>query len=197
MPRAFTEPEQLAIRSRLLQAGREALPRTGFRRTAIEDLTRAVGISKGAFYRFFETKEALWTALLAEGEAVARGGIRDALADPAPGRLRRVLRAMFRTVWDDPVLLALADPEDAAWLLRSVPADALAVARRDDDRFFGEVASALIATGDLRPEVAPDLFAGLPGAALALAQHPDLLGRGRADAVVELIVDGLVARMSP
>jgi AcrR family transcriptional regulator len=197
VPRAFTPSEQVTVRSRLLQAGRDAIGRGGFRKTAVEDLTRAVGISKGAFYRFFETKEALWIALLQESEAAARSELEQVLADPAPGLLRRVLDRMFRGVWDDPLLLALADPEDLAWLTRSVPPDVLAAARRDDDRFFEELARALVARGALRDDVDPSVFAGLPAVALALAQARETVGTDRADAVVALVIDGLVARLSP
>jgi len=52
MPRAFTDPERDAIRARLMDAGRELFARRGIRATTVEQLARAAGISKGAFYLF-------------------------------------------------------------------------------------------------------------------------------------------------
>ena len=59
MPRPFTTAETEAIHPLLLDAGAASFARAGIRRTTVEDLARAAGISKGAFYRFFESKEAL------------------------------------------------------------------------------------------------------------------------------------------
>lgn len=196
MPRAFTDDEHARIRARLLEAGVAAIARSGLRRTAVEDLTRAAGISKGAFYRFFETKEALWIALLEQAEQDARRKMRVILDDPAPGRLRRVLEALFDDVWRDPVLRALADGEDLAWLARSLPPGVLEAAGADDDRFFGEVWRELQAAGDAAADVDPQVFAGLPAVALALAQQRARIGVDRADDVVALVVDGLVARLA-
>lgn len=197
MPRAFTEKDRHRIRARLLAAGRSALPRTGFRRTAVEDLTRAAGISKGAFYRFFETKEALWIALLEHAEAEARATIRAALADRSPGRLRRTLDALFRTVWSSPVLRVLADPEELAWLTRALPPEQLAAARADDDRFFAAVWQELARDGDLTDDVPVHVLTGLPAVAMGVAQQRDTIGAERADAVRDLLLEALEARLAP
>ncbi|MFT7582329.1 MAG: AcrR family transcriptional regulator, partial [Myxococcota bacterium] len=77
MPRPFTPDEQLKIRRRLLEAGRDALTATGFRKTTVSQLARAAGISKGGFYLFFADKTALWMVLLREAEADLRGVLQD------------------------------------------------------------------------------------------------------------------------
>ena len=64
MPRPFSERERDLVRQRLLQAGREAFASFGLRRTAVDDLARAAGISKGAFYLFFDSKEGLLLEIL-------------------------------------------------------------------------------------------------------------------------------------
>lgn len=60
MPRGFSEREMKRIRQALLDIGVERLKTTGVHKTTVEDLTSAAGISKGAFYKFFPTKEALF-----------------------------------------------------------------------------------------------------------------------------------------
>ncbi|WP_106402272.1 TetR/AcrR family transcriptional regulator [Actinocorallia populi] len=84
MPRAFTTEESARIRERLLNAGREAFARSGVRGTTVEELAKAAAISKGAFYRFFDGKEALLVALLGEHERAEHARIEQAVrADPA------------------------------------------------------------------------------------------------------------------
>ncbi len=193
MPRAFTDAERDHIRARLLAAAREAAPRTGMRRTPIDPLCRAAGISKGAFYLFFDSKEALWAEVLRAAEATARDALRAEVDSDAPGRLERVLRALFELVGKDPVLALLRDPEEVAWLERTFPPELLASARADDDLFFGELHDALVARGDARPEHR-EAFLGLPIVALGLAQQGPFLGARRGP-VVDLLVEALASRL--
>jgi AcrR family transcriptional regulator len=86
MPRAFTADEATAIRARLMAAGAESFARMGIRRTTVDELTRAAGISKGAFYNFFDTKESLFLALLEDHEIRAHAEVEAAVrADPHRG----------------------------------------------------------------------------------------------------------------
>ena len=66
MPRAFTADETERICRRLKEAGQESFARRGIRSTTVDDLARSAGISKGAFYRFFDSKEALLVSLLSD-----------------------------------------------------------------------------------------------------------------------------------
>ena len=69
MARAYTEPGKERIRRALLQKGREYFIKYGIKKTSVEDLTRAAGIAKGSFYKFFNSKEALFMAVHEESEA--------------------------------------------------------------------------------------------------------------------------------
>jgi AcrR family transcriptional regulator len=60
MPKAFTDKEKEAINERLLEGGRQCIARFGIRKTTVDDLARIAGISKGAFYLFYPTKEHLF-----------------------------------------------------------------------------------------------------------------------------------------
>jgi AcrR family transcriptional regulator len=82
VPRAFDDEERDQIRARLLAAGALA-QRSGAGRS-VADLARAAGISKGAFYLFFPSRDALWAELAERGEATGRVALRAAShgADP-------------------------------------------------------------------------------------------------------------------
>ncbi|MEF8785516.1 MAG: TetR/AcrR family transcriptional regulator [Haloarculaceae archaeon] len=65
----FSETERERIREQLLAAGRDLFAQYTLSKTTIEDLTDAVGIANSTFYQFFDSKTALYVAVLErEGE---------------------------------------------------------------------------------------------------------------------------------
>lgn len=66
MPRPTKQnPERGDARTRLLEAARDVIRTQGFAGTTVEDLCKAAGVTKGAFFHHFETKEALGVAAAA------------------------------------------------------------------------------------------------------------------------------------
>ncbi len=64
MAKSFTKRERENIKRNLLEAGKESWTRYGCKKTSVDELCRQAGISKGAFYLFFDTKEALFCEVL-------------------------------------------------------------------------------------------------------------------------------------
>jgi TetR/AcrR family transcriptional repressor of nem operon len=63
MPRPTKQsPERGGARLRLLEAAQHLVRTNGFAATSLEDLCRSAGVTKGAFFHHFETKEALGVA---------------------------------------------------------------------------------------------------------------------------------------
>lgn len=63
MPRPTRQhPERGDARTRLLEAARDEIRRRGFAATTVDELCRAAGVTKGAFFHHFESKEALGVA---------------------------------------------------------------------------------------------------------------------------------------
>lgn len=60
MPKGFSEQEKATIRDNLLQSCQEYWATYGYKKTSIDSLCQQVGISKGAFYIFFASKEHLF-----------------------------------------------------------------------------------------------------------------------------------------
>lgn len=64
MPKGFTEQERINISEKLIAECKLSWQKYGYKKTSIDDLCKKVGISKGAFYLFFETKESLFMETL-------------------------------------------------------------------------------------------------------------------------------------
>lgn len=63
MPRPTRQqPERGDARTRLLEAARDLIRRHGFAATTVDELCRAAGVTKGAFFHHFDGKEALGVA---------------------------------------------------------------------------------------------------------------------------------------
>ncbi|MDY7105082.1 MAG: TetR/AcrR family transcriptional regulator [Actinomycetota bacterium] len=78
------DPRRARTRRRLLDAGREVFERDGFHLAKLSDVTKGAGVSTGAFYHHFGSKEELFRALvdevideLTEIDETVRAGPRD------------------------------------------------------------------------------------------------------------------------
>lgn len=64
MARGFTEQEKESIKRSLQEACKRSWTQYGYKKISVDGLCKQVGISKGAFYLFFESKEALFCEVL-------------------------------------------------------------------------------------------------------------------------------------
>lgn len=64
----MARPKDPHARSALIAAARKEFVRSGIQKARIEDVTSACGLSKGAFYLHFESKEALFRELVSQLE---------------------------------------------------------------------------------------------------------------------------------
>ena len=61
---AFTDYETEQLRKALLKETRHCAVTLGMKKTSVDQLTKAVGIAKGSFYKFYESKEMAFFAVL-------------------------------------------------------------------------------------------------------------------------------------
>ena len=62
---AFTDYETEQLHKALLKETRRCAVTLGMKKTSVDQLTKAVGIAKGSFYKFYESKEMAFFAVLA------------------------------------------------------------------------------------------------------------------------------------
>jgi AcrR family transcriptional regulator len=193
MPRGFTEQEKALIRQRLLEQGRLFLARYGLRKTSVEDLTRAAGISKGAFYAFFPSKEDLFFTIFEQFEADYQAALLaqvEATGEPAEARLRTFLQHAL-TVWRTSPLFQHFDKNDFDYLVRKVAPERTEAALRSDEAFAERLLQRWQASG-LALTCSPAELTGLLRALFFVSLHAADIGATSAQTIA--LLRDLVAR---
>ncbi len=141
MPKAFTEQEKALIRKRLLEQGYKQFSAYGLRKTNIEELAEAAGISKGAFYLFYTSKEALFMDVVEQVEQRFREELFAMVDLPGPSpraRLFALLHHAFHRVKTIPLLQFLTGA-DYDLLIRRVPPETFQEHVAQDRAFINEL----------------------------------------------------------
>jgi AcrR family transcriptional regulator len=93
---------------RILDAAGELLLRMGYRKVAVDDIARAVGIGKGTVYLHWRNKELLFQALMMRESADLTDEILSAIkADAAMILPHRMISASFLTTHRRPLVMAM------------------------------------------------------------------------------------------
>src|SRR5512135_636629 len=94
MPKAFSEREKELIKSRLLEQGYKLFSAYGLKKTNVEEIAAAAGISKGAFYNFYESKEALFMDVVEQAETRVRQELLAVVDLPGPSPRARLFAVL-------------------------------------------------------------------------------------------------------
>lgn len=100
MATAFSAQERERIRDSLLDAALKSAASQGMRHATVDELAREAGISKGAFYRFYPSKEHLFLSMLERTHEEMYGSAERVLAErtdlPLRERTMRAILEVFR-----------------------------------------------------------------------------------------------------
>jgi AcrR family transcriptional regulator len=194
MPRAFTDSERDAIRERLLSSGQDLFSQRGIRATTVDQLARAAGISKGAFYLFYDSKEALFFELVERIETGLQERLEAQVAEAPHDAVRLLLWASL-TARDENPLFDLATSEEAVAVMRTMsPAEQEAFLRRDID-MTAAISERLTASG-IRLTVSPAVLTGLLRAMVFIGMHREDIGAEMAPSVQAFLVDSLARALT-
>ena len=80
---AFTDEQNRLICRNLIREARCCGVTVGMRKTTVEQLANAVGISRGSFYKFFDSKELLFFAMLEDIHTECFAAAQNALQENA------------------------------------------------------------------------------------------------------------------
>jgi AcrR family transcriptional regulator len=141
MPKGFTDQENDLIRKRLIDQGYKLFSIYGLRKTNIEEIAKAAGISKGAFYNFYDIKETLFMDVIEEVELRVRKELLTAVETPGKtprARLLAIFKKAFSLLESLPILQFLTG-SDTETLFRRVPAEKLREHMSSDTLFVDEL----------------------------------------------------------
>lgn len=173
--RGFDDEEQAEIREALVDAGEEFFLSVGPRKTTVEELTDEVGIAKGSFYTFFDSKSELFMEVFVR---VGRGSVETTLAaveDVESGRegIRRMFTAYADWLEAHPIIQKFAADVDQDRFRRSLPQDQFAAAERARDQMLARPVERWQANGTIRDDVSAVTVVELLQVVLLLAVTND------------------------
>jgi len=138
MPRAFSEKEKEVIRGQMREKSKRLFELHGLRKTSVDEITQAAGISKGAFYQFYASKEELFLEIMEAMESELRESILAYTVQPnknARQNVREIL-SRFLLTYDAYPLLKNFNQADFDYLVRKLPAERAQAHSNRDEKFF-------------------------------------------------------------
>jgi AcrR family transcriptional regulator len=193
MPRGFTPFEKDNIRRALMQKGKTTFSAYGLRKTNVEELATSVGISKGAFYLFFDSKEELFFEILQQAEAEVRQRLLGAIDEPGlvgQERFRTMLKQVV-VLWRTNPLFAQVNKDVYEQLLRKLPPEKTAAHIQDDIAFAHEFVEHWRQAG-VEIGVDPALVSELIRSLFFLCLHEHEFGADMFQPVIDVLIDGIV-----
>ena len=171
---AFTEEQNETIRRDLIREARCCGVTVGMRKTSVEQLTEAVGISKGSFYKFFDSKELLFFAVLedihTECFAAAQKSLQEnAAIDPASRTAAAILAACR---WLSETKAFVFIENDAEFLLHRLPEEVKTAHYHDDETHIRQ----LLEKYDLMPRRGASLAAATVRGLILTVSHKEQIG---------------------
>ena len=172
---AFTEEQDETIRRDLIREARCCGVTVGMRKTSVEQLTEAAGISKGSFYKFFDSKELLFFAVLedihTECFAAAQKSLQEnAAIDPASRTAAAILAACR---WLSETKAFVFIENDAEFLLHRLPEEVKTAHYHDDEMHI----RLLLEKYDLVPNRGISLAAATVRGLILTVSHKEQIGK--------------------
>lgn len=138
-------------RATILDTTEATLRRHGPAKTTMLDVSRALGVSHGALYRYFPSKAALVAAVTERWLADVIAPLSTIVSSPTPARQR--MKAWFDTLTDTKRQLAASDPELFDTYVELID-DAPEMVQRHVVALLDQL-TAIVASGVANGEIAP------------------------------------------
>lgn len=191
MATAFSESEKEQIRNRLLGAAEECLGRYGVKKTTVDQLVKMAGISKGAFYQFFPSKEVLFFQVLEDFQGSlmeAEMGAKDDNAAKGADAFTDDLYRLYQRVRHS-FLMNLIQNGELEWLMRKIPEDEIARHHSFDEQIAGRLFRDFTIKGD------PHVAATALRAIFLSMLHVKEVGEEHFDQALRLLIHGVALQL--
>ncbi|WP_346907051.1 TetR/AcrR family transcriptional regulator [Faecalicatena orotica] len=135
MPKIVSEEERGLVKDAMYDATIGLIRKKGVRKVTVDDITEAVGISKGAFYMYYPSKEVCIYEVLKQNEKALFARMEEIMQQDLRDRER--CAALIREVMlsQDSLILFLS-PADMEILLRKLPVEYREREAKKSDDYF-------------------------------------------------------------
>jgi AcrR family transcriptional regulator len=194
MPKGFTDQENDLIRKRLIDQGYKLFSIYGLKKTNIEEIAKAAGISKGAFYNFYVSKETLFMDVIEDVELRVRKEVLVAIETPGKtprARLSTILKKAFSLLETLPILRFLTG-SDSDMLFRRIPLEKLQEHLASDNLFISELINKCKNEG-IDIKIPPDQIVGLIYPLVISMLHKDDLKQEKFNDSIEILLELVAA----
>ena len=197
MPKvAYSEEDRERIRAALVTEALERMARQGIQHTTVEQIYKAVGISRTFFYSFIPTKEDLIVETLYLQHPRILAYEERLMADPALTWREGVRQFLHACCYGEKNGIAVLTIEEQQLIFRRLSADNCRVFREKQARLFGKILECFGVRAD-RDRV--ELFTNLSLTAMivrrAIPESLPLFVPEAADATVAFQIDAIVDRL--
>jgi len=193
MAKAFSEQERNRIESVLLATAERYMGTRGIQKTSVDELAAEAGISKGAFYAFYRSKEELFFRVImrfherVEGDFMRR---LSALGTPGVEGFTALILDFFHEV-DASFYPGLLSSGELERLFRSLPDDLVALHEHNDADLFAGLGRFIPCLASIDA----DAYSAAFRAIFLLLLHKKDIGEASFEKVLQIIVSGTVRRM--
>ena len=140
MPKvAYSEADRAQIRQSLISTAQELMAQQGIQHTTVEQIYRAVGISRTFFYSFFPTKEDLIVETLYLQQPRIISYAQSLMADTSLSWKEAVRKFLFTCCYGEKNGIAVMTVEEQQLLFRRLPEESYRVFREKQARLFGNI----------------------------------------------------------
>ena len=171
---AFTDYETEQLRKALLKETRRCAVTLGMKKTSVDQLTKAVGIAKGSFYKFYESKEMLFFAVLenihSELYRVADRALRESDGLQPSERAAKAVLAVCWRLSDTGDMIFIEN--DAKLLLQRLPEDVKSIHYHDGETHICQ----LLEKHDLAPKHGAPLAVATVRGLILTVSHKEQIG---------------------
>ena len=184
MGKGFTESEKVIIKDKLKKAAEEALIKTGIRKTSVDELVLKAGISKGAFYLFYETKELLFFEVIVSFHDKLQADFMEILRDFKGFNVDCLTETIFNLLKRDQEFFV------SIFLQRKLSKDIMEKHFKDDEIFFDEILS-ILSVDKSHVEV----FASSIRAIFVLMLYKKVIGEEYFNDTIKYLIKGMVIQL--
>lgn len=140
MPKvAYSEQERETIRTALISTGLRLMAKQGIQHTTVEEIYKAVGISRTFFYSFFPTKEDLIVEMLYFQQPRILSYAQKLMSDPALSWRDAVSQFLFSCCYGEESGIAVLSIDEQRLIFRRLSKDSYQIFRKKQIHLFGNI----------------------------------------------------------